>query len=532
MENKNQSSSSLNQRRQHEKSPTNSSFDNDLDEKSISIQKSKPNLKGDYMNIAILLFLYLLQGIPLGLISGIPLIMMNRGIDYSDQAIFSFSMWPFSLKLLWAPIVDSVYSSRFGRRKSWMIPSQYLIGAFMIVTSYYLDSMMNSIEGPNIYSVTALFLILNFLAATQDIAVDGWALTMLKPCNVGYASTCNSVGQTAGYFLGYVVFLILESPHFANYFRQEPQDVGLITLDGFFYFWGIVFIIVTTLVLLFKSEQPTIHEEEDSTIRETYLKLIQILKLGPIKSFTIILLTCKIGFSIADAATPLKLKEAGLPMDHIALMAIPLLPLQVALPWIIGRYTNGPRPLDVFLRAYPFRLIFSFLVAGIVWWTRVLYAKYSYFPAYYYVFLIIIYCFHQVIVYSMFVSIMSFHAKISDPSIGGTYMTLLNTLTNLGGNWPNTLALSLLDYINLSYCSLDGSFCFIKSNKTHIHDDSCIEKDAGNCVLWLDGYYTLTFFFALIGTLWYFWSYKLIVRLQSIPKKQWLCPNSLKRRES
>ena len=30
---------------------------------------------------------------------------------------------------------------------------------------------------------------------TQDVAVDGWALTMLKPKNVGYASTCNSVGQ-------------------------------------------------------------------------------------------------------------------------------------------------------------------------------------------------------------------------------------------------------------------------------------------------------------------------------------------------
>ena len=29
--------------------------------------------------------------------------------------------------------------------------------------------------------------------ATQDIAVDGWALTMLSPENVGYASTCNSV---------------------------------------------------------------------------------------------------------------------------------------------------------------------------------------------------------------------------------------------------------------------------------------------------------------------------------------------------
>ena len=32
----------------------------------------------------------------------------------------------------------------------------------------------------------------------------------------------------------------------------------------------------------------------------------------------------------------------------------------------------------------------------------------------------------------MFVAHMSFHAQISDPSIGGTYMTLLNTLSNLG----------------------------------------------------------------------------------------------------
>jgi len=32
----------------------------------------------------------------------------------------------------------------------------------------------------------------------------------------------------------------------------------------------------------------------------------------------------------------------------------------------------------------------------------------------------------------MFVSQMAFHAKISDPAIGGTYMTLLNTLANLG----------------------------------------------------------------------------------------------------
>lgn len=48
--------------------------------------------------------------------------------------------------------------------------------------------------------------------------------------NVGWASTCNSVGQTAGYFLGYVVFLALESRDFCvNYLGQADS---LVTLPG------------------------------------------------------------------------------------------------------------------------------------------------------------------------------------------------------------------------------------------------------------------------------------------------------------
>lgn len=35
-------------------------------------------------------------------------------------------------------------------------------------------------EAPSMSILTISFLLLNFLAATQDIAVDGWALTMLK----------------------------------------------------------------------------------------------------------------------------------------------------------------------------------------------------------------------------------------------------------------------------------------------------------------------------------------------------------------
>ena len=58
----------------------------------------------------------------------------------------------------------------------------------------------------------------------------------------------------------------------------------------------------------------------------------------------------------------------------------------------------------------------------------------------------------QVFAYSMFVSVMAFHAKISDPAIGGTYMTLLNTIMNMAGTWVGTLALWLTDNVSVKDC--------------------------------------------------------------------------------
>ena len=52
----------------------------------------------------------------------------------------------------------------------------------------------------------------------------------------------------------------------------------------------------------------------------------------------------------------------------------------------------------------------------------------------------------------MFVATMGFHARISDPVMGGTYMTLLNTVTNLGSKWPGTLVLWLVDIVSLKGC--------------------------------------------------------------------------------
>lgn len=142
-----------------------------------------PGIQGDLKSIILLIFLYVLQGIPLGLAGSIPMLLQSRKVTYTQQAMFSFVHWPFSIKLLWAPLVDSLYVAKFGRRKTWMIPTQYLIGLFMLVLSYQIKSIMGEAEENGEVSVlflTVIFFMLNFLAATQDIAVDGWALTMLS----------------------------------------------------------------------------------------------------------------------------------------------------------------------------------------------------------------------------------------------------------------------------------------------------------------------------------------------------------------
>ncbi|MEQ2171548.1 hypothetical protein GOODEAATRI_011881 [Goodea atripinnis] len=333
----------------------------------------RPGIRGELGNILLLLFLYVLQGIPLGLAGSVPLILQSKSVSYKDQAFFSFVFWPFSLKLFWAPLVDALYVSRFGRRKSWLVPTQYLLGLFMLYLSATVNSLLQSEKGPNVVMLTAVFFMLAFLAATQDIAVDGWALTMLSRENVGYASTCNSVGQTAGYFLGNVLFLALESPEFCNkYLRLVPKDTGIVTLPG------------------------------------------------------------------------LKLVEAGVPKEQLALLAVPMVPLQILLPVVISRYTAGPRPLDVFYKAFPFRLLIGLEYALLVWWTPSVKQEGGY-PFYYYAIVL-------VALYSMYVACMAFHAKVSDPLIGGTYMTLLNTVTNLGGNWPSTVALWMVDPLTSKEC--------------------------------------------------------------------------------
>lgn len=188
--------------------------------------------------------------------------------------------------------------------------------------------------------------------------------------------------------------------------------------------------------------------------------------MKPILILSGILLTVKVTFAACDAVTSLKLIDAGVPKEKLALLAIPIVPLQIILPLVVSRYTNGPKPMDVYTRAIPYRMVFSTIIVVITYFTPMMIdAANGHVPFYYYALLIGVYALYQIFLYSMFVAAMAFFARISDPAVGGTYMTLLNTLCNLGGNWPNTVVLWMVDALSWKEC---------------LHPDKAQEKEL-NC---------------------------------------------------
>jgi PAT family acetyl-CoA transporter-like MFS transporter 1 len=205
--------------------------------------------------------------------------LLKEHMSYSQIGVFTLATYPYSLKLFWSPIVDSVFFSKIGRRKTWIIPIQLLLGAIFFWLAGNIDSYMIA-EGDgwkNTYILTAIFLFVVFLSATQDIAVDGWALNLLSEENLSYASTAQTIGLNTGYFISFTIFLAFNSAEFSNkYLRFEPSDIGVLPLSTYLYFWGYIYFLVTTWLIFFKHEEPS---SEDMSIRESYEILWKMCKL-------------------------------------------------------------------------------------------------------------------------------------------------------------------------------------------------------------------------------------------------------------
>lgn len=377
----------------------------------------------DQKNFGLLVLLYFLQGIPMGLAMGsVPFLLKNH-MSYGEIGIFTLAGYPYSLKLLWSPIVDAMWSPSVGRRKSWILPIQIMSGIGMLFLGSRVEEMMTMTGqpgGPTVWSFTGWWFFLVLMCATQDIAVDGWALTLLTPGNVSYASTAQTVGLTAGQFLSYTVFLAFNSADFANkYFRSVPIDEGLMSLGGYLKFWGWGYIAVTIGLALFKREERA-HNEDG--VWDVYKIMWGVLKLKNVQTIIIVHLIAKIGFQANDGVTNLKLLDKGFGKDNMALTVLIDFPFEIGLGYYAGKWSQEHTPMKVWCWAFVGRLVAALFAQFTV----------AIFPengveTWYLLTVIVEHVFSTFMNTVMFVAVSAFHARISDPTIGGTYMTLLAT---------------------------------------------------------------------------------------------------------
>lgn len=195
------------------------------------------------------------------------------------------------------------------------------------------------------------------------------------------------------------------------------------------------------------------NEHNHSSLIDTYMIVFKILNIPSMKLLAIILLTVKVAWSYSYALSLLKFLDAGVSNEvMIPLNALLGLPLQTMILMVVAKYSAVPSPTKLYIAAIPFRSFFCFMSVVIVWMTPRTIPADGVAPMYiYYVFLgnnvMTGFCWSV-----MYITMTALFTKISDPAVGGTYMTILNTIDNMGGSWTNTLSLWMVEYLTWRDC--------------------------------------------------------------------------------
>lgn len=143
------------------------------------------------------------SGLPYPLVSGtLDVWMRSESVDLTVIGIFSLVQLPYSLKMLWAPLMDRFKLPFLHARAGWMILSQVLLmGAI-----FYMGTL-NPVSGPVAIAIAAF--VISFLGASQDIAIDGYRAELLDNKERGAGAALSSVGGRIGFLISGSAALIL-----------------------------------------------------------------------------------------------------------------------------------------------------------------------------------------------------------------------------------------------------------------------------------------------------------------------------------
>ena len=128
--------------------------------------------------------------LPLGFVSGLPLVLTSgtlqawltvAGFDLKTIGFFTLVAFPYSLKFLWAPVMDRITPPWLGRRRGWMVLTEMAVAAGLA-----LMGLVGTDQGPQWLGVIAIGVA--FTSASLDIVFDAYRTDVLLPAERGFGA--------------------------------------------------------------------------------------------------------------------------------------------------------------------------------------------------------------------------------------------------------------------------------------------------------------------------------------------------------
>jgi MFS family permease len=233
--------------------------------------------------------LYVVQGLPFGIQATVlPVLLRREGTSLELIGFASALAAPWMGKILWAPFVDARWSPRLGRRRSWILPCQLGLTIALVAASR-ID------PARELAALLALLFVMNLLTATMDIAVDGLAVELLAPHELGPGNAA----QVVGFKLGMITTggLLLAS-------------VSRIGWEGLFLLAAGVVAVVLAATLAWR-EPESAESSTPTRVREVARVLALVARRPGVIWVLLFIATYKLGESAADTMWKPFLVDAG-----------------------------------------------------------------------------------------------------------------------------------------------------------------------------------------------------------------------------
>lgn len=251
--------------------------------------------------LGLLVLLYFAQGLPSGLLGkALPSLLREQGVSLSAIGFTGLLAAPWALKFLWAPFVD-----RWGTRRRWLLAMTFATLVMMLLVATRDFTVW--VEHAFVPLLCVLFLI-NLVAATQDIATDGLAVSRLTTRLRGLGNSVQVIGYKAGMIVGGGFLLWLVA-------RFGWQDA----------YMSIALLLLPVLLAVWFMRQPEPSEEKKTHFEwrgirgygQVFVRFVARPGLG---WWLVAVATFKVGDSLASRMIGPLLTDRGLSLAEIGLL--------------------------------------------------------------------------------------------------------------------------------------------------------------------------------------------------------------------